>query len=113
MTLNRISVGAIRPDSVNAAFSSIGNTADGRIKPDVMAPGAPAAVITGKGSISEEMGTSFAAPIVCGMVACLWQANPTKTATEIISIVRNSASQSASPDNIFGYGIANFGIKKE
>ena len=108
-----LSVGAIRPDSVNAAFSSIGNTADGRIKPDVMAPGAPAAVITGKGSISEDMGTSFAAPIVCGMVACLWQANPTKTATEIISIVRNSASQSASPDNIFGYGIANFGIKKK
>lgn len=108
-----ISVGAIRPDSVNAAFSSIGNTADERIKPDVMAPGATASVITGKGSISEEMGTSFASPIVCGMVACLWQANSTKTATEIISMIRNSASQSATPDNIFGYGIANFNIKKE
>ena len=108
-----LSVGAIRPDSVNAAFSSIGNTVDGRIKPDVMAPGAPAAVITGKGAISEDMGTSFAAPVVCGTVACQRQANPTQTATEIIAIVRNSASQSATPDNNFGYGIANLKKKKK
>ena len=36
-----LTIGAIDNMGVNAAFSSIGNTADGRIKPDVMAMGVP------------------------------------------------------------------------
>lgn len=105
-----LSIGAMSPDSINAAFSSIGPTADGRVKPDVMAVGAPAAIVNGKGTILEEMGTSFASPIVCGLVACLWQAFPNKTAIEIMDMIRNNASQHDMPDNIFGYGIANFDI---
>ena len=105
-----LSVGAMSPDSINAAFSSIGPTADGRVKPDIMAVGAPTAIVNGKGTILEEMGTSFASPIVCGLVACLWQAFPDKTAIEIIDMVRRNASQFDSPDNVFGYGIANFNI---
>lgn len=105
-----LAVGAMSPDSINAAFSSIGPTADGRVKPDVMAPGCPACVVTGKGTMADEVGTSFAAPVVCGLVACLWQAFPTKTAKEIIDMVRHAASQHDKPDNIFGYGVANFNI---
>ena len=33
------------------------------------------------------MGTSFSAPLISGMVTCLWQALPDKTAKEIIDIV--------------------------
>ena len=40
-----LTIGAIDNMGVNAAFSSIGNTADGRIKPDVMAMGVHSAVI--------------------------------------------------------------------
>ena len=103
-----ITVGAVTPDRRNASFSSIGPTADGRVKPDVMAPGSPTAVITGRGTIIKDVGTSFAAPLVAGLTACLWQALPDKTAYDIIRLVRGSADNNAAPDNIYGYGIPNF-----
>ena len=103
-----LTVGAVTPDRRNASFSSIGPTADGRIKPDVMALGSPTAVITGRGTIIKDVGTSFSTPVVAGLVACLWQALPGKTAKEIIRLVRESADNVASPDNIYGYGIPDF-----
>lgn len=102
-----LAVGALTRDSVNAEYSSVGPSADGRVKPDVMALGDPW-VIEGCGTMKVHSGTSFAAPLVCGMVACLWQALPEKTAYEIIDIVRRSADNYATPDNIFGYGIPDF-----
>lgn len=107
---NIITVGAVCPNGKNAAFSSIGPTADGRVKPDVMAPGSPAAVVTGRGTIIMDIGTSFAAPLVTGLVACLWQSQPTKTAKEIIEEVRQTANRASCPDNIYGYGVANFNL---
>lgn len=103
-----LTVGAVTPQGVNAAFSSVGPTADGRVKPDVMAFGSPAAVMDGSGEIVEDMGTSFSSPIVCGMVACLWQALPDLTAKDIIDLVRKTASQADRPDNIYGYGQPDF-----
>lgn len=105
---NILTVGAISADGMNAAFSSIGPTADGRIKPDVMALGSPASVITGRGTVSKNVGTSFAAPQVAGLAACLWQALPKLTVAELISLIRSSGSQAEHPDNIMGYGIPNF-----
>jgi len=103
-----ITVGAISPNGKNAAFSAIGPTADRRIKPDVMALGSPTAVITGRGTISRDMGTSFATPLVTGLVACLWQALPQKTAREIIQAVIQSGDKQAAPDDIYGYGVPDF-----
>ncbi len=103
-----LTVGAVTPDRRNAAFSSIGPTADGRVKPDVMALGSPTAVITGRGTIIKDVGTSFSAPLVAGMVACLWQALPGMTAKDIIRLVRSCSDNSSSPDNIYGYGIPDF-----
>jgi subtilisin family serine protease len=103
-----ITVGAIDRDKRLASFSSIGPSHDGRIKPDVMAQGAPAALISGRGTLVHDMGTSFSTPIVSGLVACLWQALPNKNAREIIQLVRESASQYNEPTNIFGYGIPDF-----
>lgn len=103
-----ITVGAIDRDKRLASFSSIGPSQDGRIKPDVMAQGAPAALISGRGTLVHDMGTSFSTPIVSGLVACLWQALPNKNAREIIQLVRESASQYNEPTNIFGYGIPDF-----
>lgn len=104
-----IAVGAITDKGVNAPFSSVGPTHDGRVKPDVMAPGSPTAVISGRGNVMHDMGTSFATPVVCGLVACLWQALPDKTAAEIISLVIGSCDNTDCPDNIFGYGVPDFG----
>ena len=56
---NILTVGSINEQGKNAAFSAVGPTADGRIKPDVMAYGSPTSVITGRGSIINDNGTSF------------------------------------------------------
>lgn len=103
-----LSVGALSPDKVNARFSSIGPTNDGRVKPDVMSLGGPSQVINGDGKIAGKNGTSFAAPILAGMVACLRQALPNLTAKEIIELVRQSGDNYDTPNNIFGYGIPDF-----
>ena len=103
-----LTVGAVNPNRENAPFCGVGPTQDGRVKPDVMALGSPANLISGRGSVVRDMGTSFSTPIVCGLVACLWQALPNKTALDIINIVRQTASQHDQPDNVYGYGLPNF-----
>ena len=103
-----LTVGALNRQKENAPFSGVGPTQDGRVKPDVMALGSPAVLISGRGTIVRAMGTSFSTPIVAGLVACLWQALPEKTAFDIIALVRQTASQHDQPDNIYGYGTPNF-----
>ena len=103
-----ITVGSVTPMGVNAAFCGVGPTQDGRIKPDVMAYGSPTSVISGRGTIVDEMGTSFSAPLVAGLVACLWQALPNKSASELIDLVIASGNNVATPNNIYGYGVPDF-----
>ena len=103
-----ITVGAINQEGTNAPFSSIGPTQDGRVKPDVVALGSGTTLISGRGTLIHDMGTSFSTPIVCGLVACLWQSLREKTALEIIDLVRESCSQYETPDNIFGFGLPDF-----
>ncbi|WP_455672025.1 S8 family peptidase [Phocaeicola sp.] len=100
-----ITVGAMNRNLVNADFSSVGNTTDGRIKPDVMAVGVYSAVSGNDGTVSHANGTSFASPTFCGLVACFWQACPWLTAKEVIAAVRRSSDRADYPDNIYGYGV--------
>ena len=102
---NVLTVGAIDRRGVLASFSSIGNTADNRVKPDVVAVGLNSDVMGTNGNLRKASGTSFASPILCGMVACLWQACPQLTAKEIIELVRQSGDRIDFPDNIYGYGV--------
>ena len=96
---NILTVGAVDGDGHLAPFSSVGPSQDGRVKPDVVAQGAP---------LVHDMGTSFSTPVTCGMVARLWQALPGKTALEIMELVRQSADQHEAPNNIYGYGLPNY-----
>lgn len=100
-----LTVGAVDKKGELAPFSSIGNTADGRVKPDVVAVGKGSDVMGTDGILRRANGTSFSSPILCGMVTCLWQALPHLTAKEIIELVRRSGDRAESPDNIYGYGI--------
>ncbi len=104
---NMLAVGAVDKDEQNTLFSSLGNSADGRIKPDVMAMGQRCSVFDTDGELTRVNGTSFSCPILCGGVACLMQANPTARPEEIIRAVRMSGDRAAHPDNVFGYGIPN------
>ncbi|GAA0872083.1 S8 family serine peptidase [Gangjinia marincola] len=103
-----MSIGAVDEDGNYASFSSIGPTVDGRIKPDVMAQGAGAAVINQDGTVSFVNGTSMSSPIMAGAIACLWQAYPQATNAQIMQILRESGSLFTTPSNEMGYGIPDF-----
>ena len=103
-----ITVGAVDASLNLANFSSIGPSADGRIKPDIVAQGVASVVANGGGSIGTSNGTSFSSPITAGMVACLWQAIPGKKNMEIIQAIKESATLYATSNNQFGYGIPDF-----
>ena len=103
-----ITVGAVDVNQSIVGFSSIGPTEDGRLKPDVMAQGLASVVANSNGAIGTSSGTSFSSPILAGMVACLWQSNPTKKNMEIIDAIRKSANRVDSPNNQYGFGIPDF-----
>lgn len=100
-----LTVGAVTSQRTVAPFSAVGPTQDGRVKPDVMAMGAESAALSARGTIIREMGTSFASPTLCGLVACLWQALPHLNAHEIMELVRSVGDNRQHPDNVQGYGI--------
>lgn len=102
---NILTVGSITSDKEKSNFSSVGMTADYRIKPDVVALGTGVCVINSVGQVQYSNGTSFSAPIVAGLTACLWQAFPLLKNTELIELIKKSSSQYKHPDTQLGYGI--------
>lgn len=103
-----LTVGAVSWQGDYAPLSSIGPSFDGRVKPDVMAQGYPTTLIDGTGSFNAEFGTSYAAPLVAGLAACLVEAYPAKHSEEIANYIRQSAHLFASPNDSMGYGIPDF-----
>lgn len=104
-----MTVGAVDINGNRADFSSIGPTADGRIKPNSMATGAGATIAVGSSNISTGgYGTSFSSPILAGMITCLWQSHPEMTAMEVMESVMESGSTASDPDNYMGWGIPDF-----
>ncbi len=104
-----IGIGAVDLEGMVAGFSSRGPTADGRIKPDVSAPGSGTTSVA-FGTTDQYGGfggTSAAAPLAAGLVALLLEARPTLTAQELMDLLRGTASQSATPDNDLGYGVVD------
>ena len=103
-----ISVGAVDKNRQPAAFSSRGPSYDGDVKPDLSAQGVAVTVQGRDGTIITMSGTSFASPLMAGMAACLWQANPDVSAAELVRVMKISGHQSARPDTLTGYGIPDF-----
>lgn len=105
---NVLTVGAVDANRNYAAFSSIGPTADNRIKPDVMAQGLEISAIDPSNTLVTASGTSFSSPILAGAIASFWQVDPNLTNREIMDLVIQSASLYSSPNSRMGYGIPNF-----
>lgn len=100
-----LTVGSVTYSGGHSSFSGCGPTADNRIKPDVMSMGTNACTVTAGDVTTLGSGTSFATPILCGAIACLWQAYPQWSAEELIEVVKQNSSQHDSPDELLGYGI--------
>ena len=107
---NVICVGAVDQNERITNFSSLGPSFDGRVKPDVCAMGLLTASQSPGGSISGCSGTSCSCPVLSGMTACLWEANPSATSLQVIRAIRQSGSQYDAPDTVYGYGIPDFGV---
>jgi serine protease AprX len=107
-----ITVGSIADVGQNGFFinswSSRGPTADGRIKPDVCAPGyliMAAKAGTTNGYV-EYSGTSMATPFVAGTVALMLDANPSLTPAQVKSIISTTSIDfgPSGKDIDFGWG---------
>ena len=94
-----------------AFFSSRGPTRDGRLKPEVVAPGyyvlGPEA---GSSGYIPLPGTSMASPVVAGLVALILEANPNLDVNGVRGILSSQALSDgftgSLPNNIYGYGKA-------
>jgi subtilisin family serine protease len=103
-----LAVGSVNASSVVSTFSSRGPTADGRIKPELVAFGQSPVLIRGSGQVSAAAGTSFSAPQLTALAAGLWEAKPEWTKDELLTNLIKSGTQYATPDQNLGYGIPNF-----
>ncbi len=102
-----ITVGSVGPNKNYAFFSSTGPTYDGRIKPDLAAQGVANIVQHVDSSFVIANGTSFSAPIISGLAACLWQKFPELSNMELMEKLYRSGHRYANPDTLIGYGIPN------
>lgn len=119
-----------------AGYSSVGPTYDGRIKPDVVAPGTN--IISSYSSFYLEnhpnasdilsdvahfdfngrkyawnanSGTSMASPVAAGVIALWLQANPKLTPQDVLGVIRRTSTHHdptlSYPNNQYGYGEIN------
>jgi len=102
-----IAVGSVSSSGDIAYNSSRGPSADGRIKPEVVAMGVNVFTVD-PGTYSgyaRFSGTSLATPLVTGVCAQVLEANPYLSVMELRERILSTATRNASPDNSYGYGI--------
>lgn len=107
---NILAIGAMKNDSTRASFSSYGPSFDNRLKPELSAMGYQTAVQSTNGEIRLGNGTSFSAPVISGMAACLWQALPNHTSNEIMDLIIASCNNVLNPDYSMGHGVPDFNL---
>ena len=102
---NAITIGAVTDNGQIASFSSRGPTADGRFKPDFVAPGVSITSTTKDGLFATFSGTSMATPHVSGIVALMLSKKPTLNRDEIKTALVNGVKpvQYSANDAGFGY----------
>lgn len=107
-----ISVGAVLPTGEDAGFSSDGPTADGRVKPEVLAQGDQTWSVDpdDDDGYGEYAGTSMSTPLMASTVACLTQAHPEWTTDQIRTALMSSGDWyelfgEPDPMYVYGYGV--------
>lgn len=118
------SVGGMEvPEGQIAPFSSRGPSADGRVKPDIIAPGHNIASAKSRYSDPDEdnlmpdadyianSGTSMSSPVVCGAIALLYEQNPNLTVEDVRALLVKTADKDeftgTVPNPTWGWGKLN------
>jgi subtilisin family serine protease len=104
-----LAIAAVVSAGGRASFSSVGPSADGRIKPDLAAQGQDVKVAF-PGTVdgyARASGTSFSCPLTAGVVALLLEINPGVAVDDLAGVLKATASQAGAPDNLLGWGIVN------
>jgi len=99
-----ITVGSVDFNDVIASYSSKGPTVDGRVKPDLLAPGVSLVSTYLFNSFRASSGTSMSTPQVSGVAALLLEAEPTLTPAEIKEILKSTAIDLGYDENTQGAG---------
>jgi len=105
-----LAIGAVYSSGTITSFSSRGPTFDGRIKPEVCAMGSSTYAASSNGDADYNggfNGTSAACPLAAGAVCLLIQAHPTWPPSLIRQAIMATASNAATPNNAYGWGIVN------
>ena len=107
-----IAAGAVDTNQNIASFSSYGPTADGRIKPDLCAPGVSVytATCSSINSYAYRSGTSFAAPLIAGCAALLVEKFPNAPPIYIVNRLKQYASYADNPDQRYGWGVPDVAL---
>jgi len=107
-----VTVGAVTSTGSPSTFSSYGPSSDLRVKPEICALGTAAWVVNTSGTTISGNGTSFASPIMAGMMACFLHASksiyPPCDVPTLLKTVFESGSFYGNPTAQMGYGIPNF-----
>lgn len=115
---NVVTVGAVddrnTPDPLDdtlAEFSSGGPTKDGRLKPELVAPGVNIRSLFLGPTIAELDGTSMATPHAAGAIALLLQSEPNLSPADVKSRLTSGTvvptGAPSLPDNDWGHGVLN------
>lgn len=106
-----LSVGAIDARGAIWPLSRGGPTWDGRLKPDLVAPGVAVVSSAPGGGLEARSGTSMATPLVAGAAALLRGAAPWLGPEDVGTALRRSAADRGAPgpDPVFGYGALDAG----
>jgi hypothetical protein len=107
-----ITVGAVGSSGEIAGFSSDGPTADGRLKPEVLARGVNTRTVSSTDDMATVgvSGTSLSTPLLAGASACVLQAHPSWSVDQLRTHLFLNADlyqASGAPDPLYVHG---FGI---
>lgn len=104
-----LAVGSVNAAGQLSAFSSRGPTADGRIKPEVLAVGELVYTVrfNSVDGYQRINGTSYATPLTAGIAALVWQNHPYWGPLQVREALINTASNADAPNNDLGWGLVD------
>jgi len=87
-----LTVGAVRFDDWSKMYySSVGPEKLGYVKPDIVCFAAN--------------GTSFAAPVITGLAACIWEYDSSLSNLEVMNYIKSASHLAKTPNNYVGHGV--------